>query len=192
MFTSFKNCLVFYISQRNTVQSWPVEVSHQYPQLALWEGDAATQAFLRAATVNIESIYNNIKLKGAGLNLVMADCCNTYVEMERYHDSVIVSPMESFSRWNKKATVHLFEKTRSSFLMAAAKKGQLAGATASFGGFFTDSFWNTIRDNLRNRDVGDPKWINIIKAIGDRAAAKAPSFICENKPCEQTMIYKEN
>ena len=172
--------------------SYRNDEAHQYPQLALWEGDAATQDFLRAATVNIESIYNSIKVKGAGLNLVMADCCNTYVEMERYHDSIIVSPMESFPRWNKKATVHLFEKTRSSFLMAAAKKGQLAGATASFGGFFTESFWNTIRDNLRNRDVSDPKWINIIKAIRDRAAAKAPGFICENKPCEQTMIYKVN
>jgi hypothetical protein len=172
--------------------SYRNDEAHQFPQLALWEGDAETQAFLRAATTNIESIYNSIKAKGAGLNLVLADCCNTYVEMERYQDSIIISPMETFPRWNKKATVNLFENTRSSFLMAAAKKGQLAGATASDGGFFTDSFWKTLRNTLRNREESNPQWPDIIKTIGDRAAAKAPRFICEDKPCEQTMIHKVN
>jgi len=165
---------------------------HQFPQLALWEGDAESQTFLRASTLNIESIYNSIKAKGAGLNIVMADCCNTYVEMERYIDSIIISSMETFPRWNKKATVNLFENTRSSFLLAAAKKGQLAGSTANFGGFFTESFWQTIRNNLRNREESNPQWLNIIKAIGERASTKAPNFICEDKPCEQTMIYKVN
>jgi hypothetical protein len=100
--------------------------------------------------------------------------------------------MESFPRWNKKATVNLFENTRSSFLMAAAKKGQLAGAKASSGGFFTESFWKTIRNNVRNREDSNPQWLDIIKTIGNRASTQAPGFICENKPCEQTMIYKVN
>jgi hypothetical protein len=100
--------------------------------------------------------------------------------------------METFPRWNKRATVNLFENTRSSFLMAAAKKGQLAGATASDGGFFTDSFWKTLRNTLRNREESNPQWPDIIKTIGDRAATKAPRFICEDKPCEQTMIHKVN
>jgi len=180
--------VVFYYSGHGF--SYRNDDSHPFPQLALWRGDASSKAMLRSSTMNIEAIYSMIKAKGARLNLVMSDCCNSFVEMKRYEDTKVISAMQYFPRWNKIATSKLFLDTRSSFLIAATKKSQLAGSNAGDGGFFTFAFCQTFISQLEDRNDNFPDWMNLVKRTGAKASTISLGYVCAGKPCEQTMIYK--
>jgi hypothetical protein len=94
-------------------------------------------------TLNIEDIFNRIKGKpvAARLNLVIADCCNV--------DIIVNKPKGTKGKGKNKAAMELlsennlktlFLKEKGAILLTAAKKGQEAITNDELGSFYTYFF----------------------------------------------------
>jgi hypothetical protein len=161
-----------------------------FPQLALWEGDAKTKAQLRDNSINLEAVFNILQKKNTRLNIVLGDCCNSFVEMSRYEDQEEINFMQYFARWNKSTAVKLFLEAEQSFVVAATKKGQLAGSRRGWGGFFTFNLLNEISQTLLTRKLENPQWADIWNSTRSSAGGMSSRYTCEGKTCNQTLIYK--
>lgn len=165
---------------------------HQFSQMALWHGDATSKAMLRASTINLETIYNRLKAKGNRFNLVLGDCCNDYVAMNRVDvETPPIAMSGIIPRWNRYAATKLFIDTKNSFLLGATRKGEKAGSHTNYGGFFTYSFCSNIRSAMLDFNNNNPSWVNLIETTGTEAAQLSARFYCDGQPCQQTMIYKK-
>ena len=165
-----------------------------FPQLALWHGDAPTKDFLRQNSINLEEIYNLIRAKKARLNMVIGDCCNTYVKTKRWHIEPtkpgVFPPRELYL--NTRAVSNLFLETKASYLMAATKKGELAGSHSWYGGFFTFSFLNNLLENIQYEKPPVVQWEKIFPRIQDDALGLSKNFSCNGQTCQQHMLFKTN
>ena len=172
--------------------SYREDEQNKFPQLALWHGDAKNKEFLRANTINLEEIYKMIVAKKARLNIVIGDCCNSYVEMRRQHiiptKPGVFGPRDK--AWNSRAVSDLFLNTRQSYLLAAAQKGELAGSHDWYGGFFTFYFLEAINNKLLDHQSDKPDWNDILKNTGEGALNRSRDYFCKDAVCGQHMISK--
>jgi len=172
--------------------SYREDEQNKFPQLALWHGDAKNKDFLRANTINLEEIYKMIVAKKARLNIVMGDCCNSYVEMRRQHITPtkpgVFGPRDK--AWNSRAVSDLFLNTRQSYLLAAAQKGELAGSHDWYGGFFTFYFLEAINNKLLDQQTDNSDWKDILKNTGEGALNRSKEYICKDEVCGQHMISR--
>ena len=133
-----------------------------------------------------------ILAKKARLTIVTGDCCNSYIEMRRQHTEPtlpgVFGPRDT--KWNHKAISDLFLETRQSYLMAAARKGEVAASHRWYGGFFTFHFLETINEKLLDRQSRKPGWDEIIEKIGIEAYDLSLRYPCREAVCGQHMISK--
>ncbi len=165
-----------------------------FPQLALWQGDAPTKDFLRENSINLEEIYNLVRAKKARLNMVLADCCNNIIKTKRWHIQPTrpgVFPPRRFYL-NTRAVSNLFLETKSSYLVAATKKGELAGSHSWYGGFFTFSFLNGLLYNTGYEMPPVVVWEELFPGMQANALELSKQFSCDGQTCQQNMIYKTN
>jgi len=177
--------------------------NNPYPQLAMWHGDAENRATLRESSINIEQIFTEIKAKGARLNLVMSDCCNTFMKARRSSDSDTAKEQfpPGYYFMNRRAAIALFLQARTSMLISGAKKGQKAFGSKTYNGIFSTSMINSIRLGLKTTGYS-PQWIDIIKKAEDETMKLAVSLekiqniiykVCDTKsgsPCVEDVGYK--
>jgi len=172
--------------------SYRNDEQHPFSQMALWHGDATSKAMLRASTMNLETVYNKLRAKGNRLNIILGDCCNDYVAMNRVD---IVEPPVSMSivvpRWNRLAASKLFLDTKNSYLIGATKKGEKAGSHNLYGGFFTYAFKTTLMRTMLNMNENNPTWEGIIESTKNTASDVASRYKCDGQSCQQTLIYKK-
>lgn len=174
-----------------------------YPQLAMWHGDARNRTTLRESSINIEQIFTEIKAKGARLNLVMSDCCNTLMKARRSSDSDTAKEQfpPGYYFMNRRAAIALFLQARTSMLISASKKGQKAYGSKTYNGIFSTSMINSIRLGLKTTGYS-PQWIDIIKKAEDETMNLAVWLkkeqniiykVCDTKnnaPCVEDVGYK--
>jgi hypothetical protein len=161
---------------------------HPYPQLALWEGDAETIAALRENSINMEEVFNLVVAKGARLNIVFSDCCNTFVELPRYEDNK-VSPVARPISWNQQLATQLFIEAKGSYLISAASKGQFAACNTREGGYFTSSFLKEIQSAIIIGNTA-PGWQTIITTTANLAKQRSSNSMCGDSLCNQDAIFK--
>ncbi len=166
----------------------------RFPQLALWQGDAPSREFLRNNSINLEEIYNLIRAKKAKMNIVIGDCCNTYVEMKRFHIIPTNPGVFPPRKWylNTRAVSNLFLDNRNSYLIAATQKGEMAGSHYWYGGFFTYSLLEEIFGNTVFDQPNASSWQTIFPRIKERAYELSRQYRCEGNICGQHMIIKTN
>ena len=110
------------------------EDKRQYPYIDLrasGEHDYLTQ------TLNMEDIYQFIKRKGARMNLVLSDCCNSYVGDRNSVSSLPPAKRSSTLMLDGENIRMLFLKGKISILATAADSTQRASSNNSLGGFFS-------------------------------------------------------
>jgi len=172
--------------------SYMDDEQYPFPQLALWHGLTAKREFIRVNTINLEEIYKMILAKNGRLRIVTGDCCNSYIDMRRQHTVPtlpgVFGPREK--TWNHKRIAQLFLEPRQSYLMAAARKGEVAASHSWYGGFFTFHFLETLNNALLDRLEGQPGWDIIIRKTGEDAHEVSMRFPCREKVCGQHMISK--
>lgn len=161
---------------------------YQFPQMALWKGDAPTRAFIRKNTINMEEVYHLVKAKKARLNFVYSDCCNSFVNFSRYEDSTVLLEGVGID-WKKANAEKLFIEATGSYIVSATQKGQMAAGNSSLGGFFTHSLLAELKSSVVAYPLKDCNWDYILNKSGERSAQLAQRFICEGEPCSQRMIY---
>ncbi len=172
--------------------SYREDEQNKFPQLALWHGDSPKKDFIRVNTINLEEIYNMILAKNARLSIVTGDCCNSYIEMRRQHTEPtkpgVFGPPDK--TWNHKTVSELFLETRQSYLIAAARKGEVAASHRWYGGFFTFSFLKAVNETLLGRHNGKAGWEEIVQTAGGEASELSQRYPCRQSLCGQHLVSK--
>lgn len=145
--------------------------------------------------MNIMDIYQQLKLKGARLNLVLSDCCNSDPSLTSNISSGMASMRSSSLGWSMQNCQQLFlDPKRTSILMTAATKGEQSAGNNAFGGFFTFNFRETLQKNLGL--FGQiSSWGQLLKTAKTQTITKANKTLCPNIDntgfitCKQNPVY---
>ena len=155
--------------------------NYRFPYLDL--RDKSFQDFGGPYTLNMETIFQRIKTKGARLNLVLSDCCNNDPSQAPNMTSEDPETKVSSIGWDKNKCIALFmNPRRMSLLATAAQKGELSAGNISEGGFFTSNFLQSLEKHigkLRTTAVPlEPVWNSVIGAATNETTVRA-----NRKPC---------
>ena len=146
---------------------------------------------VEANSINIEDVYNNIKNKGARLNLIFSDCCNNGPQDRASITCDVPRTRNSTIGWSLENCKSLFMNPKPmSILMTAAQKGEMSTGNLTFGGFFTNQF----RTNLTTY-FGPfhqfPTWKTILEESKKSTTDQAENSRCSTSG-EPTKTYKQN
>jgi hypothetical protein len=146
-------------------------------------------------SLNVEDIYTSIKKKGARLNLVISDCCNTEVDASNAIGTPIPAKKALAISWSQSNCQALFLNPKPlSMLVTAADVGQKAASNNDFGGFFSYFFKTSMETQCSFFKI-NPTWDNILKDAKKQTIYKAEHTYCA-KPyvpeniCEQFPVWK--
>lgn len=175
--------------------------SDEYPRMWL-----KTKRDQKPENTNLKmsDVYRRIVAMGAGVNLVISDCCNTVTAGESGDFDDIPVPVRPVrpSRQphgqvddedDMEMVSKLFQEP-ASILVSAAESGELAGGKADIGGFFThflvEALYKCIDEEM------EPDWTTIFEYVNDKAAYWARSAKCPNARrndqgrCIQTVMFE--
>ncbi|MEN9569367.1 MAG: hypothetical protein RL172_598 [Bacteroidota bacterium] len=166
---------------------------YQYPYLDLRQ--KLYDQLDNSNTINIQEIYNQVKQKGARLNLVLSDCCNTLPEQTAGIIEETPSLRNSSLGWNIQNCSQLFLNNKPvSILMTAASKGEASAGNGSQGGYFTFNFRETLFKRL-GLFYHFVSWDDLLNSAKKQTIAKANGAKCPKisgegyEPCKQTPTF---
>lgn len=160
---------------------------HPYPNMFLrTDKNNWDTSMLPSITLNMGDIYDAIVKKGARLNLVFADCCNS--TWDDYPVLTVGRLDESVTRGTQVLNLEkckaLFLKTRASIIVASAQKGETA-RTGRDGSYFTYSFARSFSESMGLLDPHPTlSWDELL----DMTKAKTSYYI--NNKCVPTKEEK--
>lgn len=171
-----KDIVIFYYSGHGFAQ----KDNYKFPYLDL--RDKSFQDYGGIYTMNMEAIYQKIKMKGARLNLVISDCCNNDPSQPPFMTSEDPDTRVSSIGWDKNKCISLFMETKLSLLMTAAQKGEYSAGNVAEGGFFTSNFLQTLEKHIgKVRTTATPletSWKSIYEMTVNETTIRA-----NRKPC---------
>ncbi len=150
-------------------------------------------------SLNMEDIYKNIKTKGAHLNLVFSDCCNSPIGTAPVHADKVPSTRVSSLGWTKKNCIDIFlAPTQYSLLMTAAAKKEESSGNDNEGGIFTFNLRETLEKYMGPQHT-NISWEQILGTAQTQTIKRIARGLCPmlNDPskfqdCKQDPIYKVN
>lgn len=176
--------------------SYSKDPAYQYPQLALWHGNK-NAAFFRSNSINLETIFNSLRAKGARLTIVLGDCCNTDAGITRKLEEPEPPPPASMGVevLIRRNYMRLLMEAEGAYIACAAKKGEPAAGDTLSGGFFTSNFTQILYNRVRGEANIDPKnaWSQILTSTRTIALSDAARLYCRELkgPCRQNLIFKK-
>ncbi len=139
--------VVFYYSGHGF--SYKKDAQKRFPQVDLRSHPASSRiAVINANTQNLADIFELIKSRGARLNIVIGDCCNSLIKFKRVFkggDESIRLAKRPKMIVNKKMAEKMFCDYTASILVAAADKGEYAITDPELGSIFTFNFTNNLK-----------------------------------------------
>lgn len=131
----------------------------QYPCFAMADEDDDLETHYIAAS----DVYNTIVGKGARLNLVFADCCNSKIgaNKPRGAGNTVSSRSSSASLDRLK---DLFLHSEGSTLVAAAKPGEYASAISDYGSALTQAVLASLRSEVSSDRKDETSWTRIVNS----------------------------
>lgn len=129
-------------------------------------------------SINLQEIYDMITDKGARLNIVMGDCCNSDVGVNQRTNNTFMASRND-ANFNRKNLTKLFFESKGNILATAASPGQVSWSNAVNGGFFLSSFFQAFREEIGYMDT-DPQWDDMIANTIKYAAYKSSKAACSN------------
>jgi len=145
--------------------------------------------------INIETIYDGIVKKGARLNLVISDCCNSDPG-----NSLNILPEGAVTRasaigWNSYNCQALFMNPQPfSLLITAASKGELSAGTPVKGGIFTFNFRESLESNLSPLAI-NVNWGELVSTAKAQTISTAKRTGCRQPDkslaaCKQSPVFR--
>jgi hypothetical protein len=172
--------------------------NYKYPYLDL--RDKSYQQYGGQYTMNMEAIFQKIKIKGARFNLVMSDCCNNDPSQSQNITAEDPATKVSSIGWDKNKCITLFlNPKKQSILATAVQKGELSAGNVSEGGFYTSNFLQSLEKHISivrtTKDPLETSWNSIIsiatKETTNRAARKWCRMLDESvKACSMHPIAR--
>lgn len=145
-------------------------------------------------SLNMSDIYQVIKKKGARLNLVLSDCCNTDETATNILGSSPLTVKSSGIAWSEDNVRKLFINSKpTSILATAADSTQRAACNRYFGGFFSYFFKSALELNC-SRLKSNVSWYTLMEEVKLQTTNKASQTYCD-KPkipqntCRQSPVY---
>lgn len=149
--------VVFYYSGHGF--SYEKDAKKQFPQIDMRSHPASNDIeVINSNTQNLTDIFELLKSKGARLNIVIGDCCNSLINFKRNFeggDDLIRFAERPPIIIHKQTCETLFCDYTASILVAAADKGEYAVSDEKIGSIFTFNFTNNLKI-LMNKTI-DPK-----------------------------------
>lgn len=159
--------------------------SDPYPMLALTTNDYQP---LEGNYIAISDIYNTLCKKGARLNIVLGDCCNSELEE--------VQPLECntlFSRgsnnFSLKRLQELFFKSEGSILSTAASPGEYSWCDSS-GGMFTISFIQSLRKEISSLNKNAVSWQSVVNNTINSARRRSQNNATAQNGLKRVTVKK--
>ncbi len=134
---------------------------------------------LSNATMSIQEIYKIIISKGARLNCVFSDCCNTEYKLKNVPMIDDGKTKRGFLTLYPDYCKKLFIDERASFLATAVKKGEQAASNARIGSLYTDNYLQIMGKYLTpayNGSADDVNWNSILANADEITRVKAPTI----------------
>lgn len=111
--------------------------------------------------IAMTDVYNELKSKGARLNIVLSDCCNTKAGI----DAPMTNQNSLFSRSNTNFDINklqtLFLGSSGNIKATASSPGEMSWCGQS-GGFFILSFLESLRSQISPLHSIEPSWDSLI------------------------------
>lgn len=153
-----------------------------YPQLDLRYSNFVPIS--NQSSVNLADVYNLIKAKGARLNIVLGDCCNSDIGRSQVGADMLYLQANTTPSVAKLKS--LFMENKADIIAAACKKGEVSWTSNTTGGFFTMSFLQAMNEEISYLRNGSTGWKNVMDNAVNNALNK--SKMCSNCT-EQNGIY---
>ena len=142
-------------------------------------------------SLNAEDIMATLKSKKARFNLLLTDCCNADPTATTTIASADPRPRASAVDLNiEKCRALFLSPKRTSVMMAAAQKGELASCNPTLGAFCSFYFKASLENSLRPAQLGYPTWYQVLENAKLQTINKAKRTYCEKpKLCKQSPYY---
>jgi len=181
-----EDIVVFYYSGHGFSKA--MDEMHKYPYLDL-RSDPHKQDW-QVENINVENIFNNIRAKGARLNLVLSDCCNNDPNSVNNVGVSIARTRGSAMTWSLDNCKSLFMNPKPvSILATAADKGQEASGTNDDGGFFSNYFVTSMQDHF-SKFKANVGWANILEDAKKQTTTYVIKTCTRGEICAQDPFYK--
>jgi hypothetical protein len=145
---------------------------------------------------NIEDIFQDIKKKGARMNLVISDCCNNDPTSSNSIGSDIAQTRSSGLGWSMDNCRKLFMDPKPvSILMSSADVGEKASCNMTFGGFFS-YYFKVAMENQFSQFKANASWDDVMADAAKQTSTKAEGTYCDivhipANICKQHPIFKK-
>ena len=173
-----------------------------YPRMWLKTGSDKN---VETNNLNIqEDVYDRIIKMGAGVNIILSDCCNAAAGANASFNNVNIPVHQRVAHKKQSGDASddddygdkLFIPGHPlSILATAAEKGEFAGGKEDVGGFFTYYFIEALEKCIYDNKL-QPSWETIFKYADEKASYWARSAACpeakhnQQGRCIQTAEFK--
>lgn len=186
--------VVFYYSGHGF--SYEKDESKRYPQVDLRSLPASDKIdVINANTENLAELFELVKSRGARLNIVIGDCCNSFIQFKRMAkggDTSIKQAARPTMAVNKKMGEKLFCDYTASILVAAADKGEYAVSDPEIGSLFTFNFTDNLKlliNKTVDEDEGLP-WQKLLEETQEKTLKLSKTYdIGDGVPGNQKAIF---
>jgi len=144
-------------------------------------------AITESSSMNLSEVYFILKNKGARLNLVLGDCCNSEVNASPVTaNNFLTFQVDNNSDITK--LKNLFLNSHGIILSSAAQKGEVSWVTPQ-GGLYSISFLQALREEISYLSSGTGNWDNILSKTITLARSKSTPTFCSNCTLQNGIKY---
>lgn len=156
-----------------------------YPQM-----DVRASSYTKLSaetTLSVSSVYNLLDKKGARLNIVITDCCNSDIGINKMTETSFLAG-RSYQTPHIEKLQKLFLATKGNLIVTSSSAGQVSWSNSVNGGFFTLSFLQAFHEEISYLKTQEPSWDNILKKSHANTVQKTGSG-CRNCTIQNPVYY---
>ena len=152
--------------------------------------DIRTSAFQPISSSNglgLLEVYNILNSKGARLNVILGDCCNSYIDQSPITSNNFMT-FQLNNNTDLSKLKKLFIGSKGTILSAAARKGEVSYASAQ-GGLYTLSFLQALHESISYLNSEQPNWDKLIANTIESAKTKSSPTLCHDCTVQNGIKY---
>jgi hypothetical protein len=168
-------------NREDSLDPYPNMFLVPYEQRTSWEKAKADEQELglRTNTLGIQEIYQSIVAKGARLNIVFSDCCNTNYKLKNIPVNDLSGTSRGFTNLYPDYCKKLFLDEKVNILATAVIKGEQAASHPTKGSLYTNYYLQIINSFLSpayNGSIEEVNWKSVIQGTEKKTKETAPSI----------------
>lgn len=143
----------------------------KYPQLDFRYNDY--QEFGPQTCMNLTDVNQMVVQKGARLNLIIGDCCNSDIGVPRQIGTTFLGARSTVNASVPKLQ-KLFLETSGTVIAAGSSQGESSWGSNNNGGFFTNSLIGSLREEVSVLRADDePRWEDVLEQAAKSTVTKS-------------------